>query len=117
MSIRQIRVADQIKAEISMLLLKDIKDPRIGLVTITKVRLTADLKLARVYFTNFNNAVTDKNKALSGLKSAGGYIKRMLGKNLNLRYIPNVEFFYDDSFEYEARIDHLINETKEKPHD
>ena len=113
-SVRQSRIADQIRAEISHLLLREIKDPRIGIVTITRVNITADLKIARVYFCNMGNMVTDKNAALAGLKSATGFIKRMLGKNLNLRYIPNIEFFYDDSFEYQDRIERLITKTKKE---
>ncbi|MBI2027261.1 MAG: 30S ribosome-binding factor RbfA [Deltaproteobacteria bacterium] len=111
-SYRKLRVADAIKVEISDLLLRDIKDPRIGLITITKVRLSDDFKTARVYFTNFNNATCDKNAALAGLNSAAGYIQRILGKRLELRYTPRIVFFYDDSFEYEAKIDELIEETK-----
>ena len=112
-NIRTRRVADQIRAEIAQLLLREIKDPRIGLVTITQVKLTPDLRLARIYFANCNNAVTDKNAALAGLKSATGFIKRMLGKKLNLRYIPNIEFYYDDSFEYEEHIEGIIKKTKQ----
>ncbi|HLD73620.1 MAG TPA: 30S ribosome-binding factor RbfA [Bdellovibrionota bacterium] len=114
MSIRQMRVADQIRAEIARLLIKDLKDPRIGFITITKVVVTPDLKVARVYFTKLSHSPKDKNASLAGLKSAGGFIKRMLGKNLELRYIPNIEFYHDDSFEYENRIGELIEKTKEE---
>ena len=113
-SYRKARVVDEIKRELSALLLTEIKDPRIGLITITRVQLTSDLRMARIYFTNFNNAVTDKNAALAGLKRARGYIQKMLGKKLNLRYVPHIDFFYDDSFEYEEHIDELIEESKKK---
>ncbi len=113
-SVRQNRIAEQIRGSIAYLLLRDIKDPRIGIVTITRVTMTADLKIARVYFCNMGNMITDKNAALAGLKSATGYIKRMLGKNLNLRYIPHIEFFYDDSFEYQDNIERLITKTKKE---
>ena len=113
-SYRKQRLAHAMKEEISHLLLKDIKDPRIGMVTITKVRLSEDLKRARIYFTNFLNAVTDKNAALAGLNRSAGFIQRVLGKRLNLRYIPYITFFYDDSFEYEAKIEELIEEAKKK---
>lgn len=114
MSIRQARVADQIRSEIARLLIKDLKDPRIGLVTITKVVMSPDLKVARVYFTKLSHSPKDKNASLAGLKSGAGFIKRMLGKNLELRYIPSIEFYHDDSFDYENRIDEIIERTKEE---
>ncbi|MFQ5736555.1 MAG: 30S ribosome-binding factor RbfA [Thermodesulfobacteriota bacterium] len=110
---RSDRVGDLIKEEIaSMIMRGDIKDPRIGFVTITHVKLSPDLKDAKVYFSQLG---TDKQKEKSrtGLNNAGGYIRRALAKRLDLRHIPSVTFFFDDSLEYSEHIEKVLKEIKE----
>jgi ribosome-binding factor A len=107
------RVADLIKAELSDILLRQIRDPRIGLLTITDVKMSDDLRSARIYFVQMGKDKLDA-ELQAGLEKAKGFLKRELGKRLNLRYIPDVFFFYDQSFEYGSRIDRLLMEIHEK---
>jgi len=95
--------------EISRLVQKGLKDPRVGFITITAVQLTDNLKNAKVFIS----AMGDKEKAadaVKGLRSAQGYIRRELGKNLYLRYIPELDFRVDELNEKAERIDRLLNE-------
>ncbi len=108
------RVGDLIKKEIATLVLfGDIKDPRIGLVTISGVKMTSDLKHARVFFTMMGSP-EDVKKSLEGLNSARGYIRRVLAKNLKLKNIPDVVFEFDESFEYADHIEKVIKNIKEE---
>ncbi len=107
------RVGDLIKEEIAQMVLHgEIKDPRIGFVTITHVKLTPDMRDAKVYFSQMG-AEADKSKSRDGLNSAVGYIRRSLAKRLSLRHIPMLSFVYDDSLEYSEHIEKVIREIKE----
>ncbi|MBA4393101.1 MAG: 30S ribosome-binding factor RbfA [Desulfobacca sp.] len=106
---RTIQVGGLIQKEISELLLRKIKDPRLEMVTISGVVVTPDLKLARVFFSRFGNSI-EVQKALEGLRSAAGFIKRELGQRLKLRHVPELEFMYDTSFDYGDRIESLIKD-------
>ena len=107
------RVSDLIKAELSDILLKHIRDPRIGLLTITDVKMSDDLRSAKIYFVQMGKDKLDP-ELQAGLEKAKGFLKRELSKRLNLRYMPDVFFFYDKSFEYGSRIDRLLMEIHEK---
>lgn len=108
------RVGDLIRQEIATLLIHgEIKDPRIGFVTISQVQMTPDLKEARVYFSQIGSD-KDKEKSREGLMSASGYIRKHLAKALDLRSVPSISFYYDSSFDYGDRIDKIIKEIKEE---
>lgn len=110
---RSDRVGDLIKEEIaSMMLHGDIKDPRIGFVTITHVKMSPDLKEARVYFSQIGSSA-EIEKSRDGLNSASGFIRRGLSRRLNLKHIPHLEFFYDETLEYSDHIERVIKEIKE----
>ncbi|HYS43351.1 MAG TPA: ribosome-binding factor A [Geobacteraceae bacterium] len=111
---RSEKVAEAIHEMVSELLVKGLKDPRIGFVTITGVKLTDDLHLATVYFSVIGSD-EEKKATEQGLNSARGYIRKELGKNLRMRYIPDIVFRYDVSVEYGSRIESLLKEigTKE----
>lgn len=108
---RSDRLGEVIKEEISLVLLDGIKDPKIGFVTITRVRMSDDLKNARVYYTVFGGEKEKKN-CQKGLDRAKGYIKRVLGSKLRIKYIPSLIFMFDDSLEYGNYIESLINDIK-----
>lgn len=103
------RVGEQIHKEISALLVRGLKDPRIGFVTITAVEVTPDLHLARVYFTVMGEAQA-RNESAKGLKSSVSFLRRELGKRLRMRYVPDLLFCYDESLEYGNRIESIIRE-------
>jgi len=103
------RVGESIQQEISALLLRGLNDPRIGFVTITGVDVTPDLHLARVYFTVIGDEAARRNCA-AGLKSATPFIRQQLGRQLRMRYTPDLLFHYDGSIDYGNRIETLLRE-------
>jgi len=107
---RSHRVAEQIHKEVSALLIKGLKDPRIGFVTITAVEVTPDLHLARIYFSAIGSDVEVKNTE-KGLKSSVPYLRRELGKRLRMRYVPDLLFLFDHSLAYGNRIDTLLRQV------
>jgi len=105
------KVADLIKAEISDILLKQINDPQVQKVTVTGVKVTDDLRQARVFFIRMGeNACSDET--MEGLHRAAGFLRRELGKRLRLRYVPEIKFTFDESFEYGDRINRLLAEIE-----
>ncbi len=108
---RTIRVGDRIREVVSQLLLKKVKDPRVSFCTITHVRMTTDLKIARIYFTVLDE-FQDWHQTLRGLNSAKGYIRRELGRTVVLKTTPQIEFIHDDTFEEMDRIQHLLEKVK-----
>lgn len=103
------RVADLIKMEIADLLLKQVRDPRIGSVTITGVKVTDDLRTARIFFVEMGKD-TCSAEVLTGLGKATGFLRRELSRRLQLRHVPELFFTYDPSFAYGSRIDSLLTE-------
>jgi ribosome-binding factor A len=108
---RSEKVGDLIRKEISQILLEELKDPRIGFVTVTKVALSDDLRIAKVYYSVFGGE-QDKEASYEGLESATGYIKRELGKRVRLKYMPEITFMFDDSLEYGEHIEGLLRDVK-----
>lgn len=110
MTRRTDRIADAIHAEIAQLLLREIKDPRVGMVTLTGVRVTADLRHARVFFSVLGEAQR-RSEALAGLRSASGFIRAQLARRLSLRVAPEIVFEADTSFEEAERVSRLLKES------
>jgi ribosome-binding factor A len=105
------RVGGQIQKILSEILLKDIQDPRLGMTTISAVKMSKDLKIARIYFT-VTGGKSNADEALKGFKSAAGFLKRSLAGELDLRYMPELKFFYDESFDYGEQIDKVLKSIK-----
>ena len=101
------RVGEQIQRTVAALLIKDLKDPRLEQVTITGVKMTRDLRIARIYFATAANAADTREAALEGFNSAAGFIRKAL-RELGLRYLPELFFHYDTSLDYAAHIDALL---------
>jgi ribosome-binding factor A len=102
---RKDRIASLISREISKIIEREIKDPRLGLVTITTVDVTSDLKTATVYFSSLNN----KQEGLETLNRAKGYIKTNLAHRVRMKYMPDIQFRIDNSYEYGEKIDALLD--------
>jgi len=102
------RVAGLIQQVLSEIIQKDIHDPRLKMTTITGVKMSRDLKHASIYFISAGGKPNSR-AAAEGFNSAMGFIKRNLAEQLNLRYMPELRFFYDESFDYGSRIDELLN--------
>jgi ribosome-binding factor A len=109
---RSEKVAEAVHELVTGLLIKGIKDPRIGFVTVTGVKMTDDLRHATVYFSVVGDD-TAKKETETGLNSARGFIRREMGKQLRMRYVPEVIFKYDHSLERGNRIDELLREIGE----
>ncbi|ABC78553.1 30S ribosome-binding factor RbfA [Syntrophus aciditrophicus] len=103
------RVADLVKMEIADILLRRIRDPRVSRLTVTGVKVSDDLRTARIFFVEMGEDSCHP-ETLEGLQKAGGFIRKELGKRLKLRYVPDLIFKPDSSFAYGSRIDQLINE-------
>ena len=101
------RVGGQIQKALAEILTKKIKDPRLRMATITTVKVARDLKTARVYFAT-SGVEGDKEAAAEGFNSALGYVKRSLARQLGLRYMPAIQFFYDDTFEQAIHINNVL---------
>jgi ribosome-binding factor A len=110
------KVAEAIHEIVSALLIKGVKDPRIGFTTITGVKLSEDLHLATIYFTVVGDE-EEKRAAAEGLNSARGFLRRELSKNLRMRYVPDLLFRYDASLDYGRRIDNLLDQITGAEHD
>ncbi len=110
---RSEKVADLIRKEVSEMLLRTIKDPRIGLVTITKVKVSEDYRFARIQFS-VPGSIEERERSLKGLDSARGYIRRELARRMNLRYTPELFFEFDPSIEYAIHIEEVFQSLKKK---
>lgn len=106
---RSEKVAEAVHELISELLVKGLKDPRIGFVTITGVKVTDDMHLATVYFTVIGSDA-EKKATEQGLNSARGFIRKEMGKSLRMRYVPDIVFKYDVSVDYGYRIESILKE-------
>jgi len=110
------RVADQIRGELADLLAREVHDPGIGFVTLTRVQVSPDLQQARVYFTALapTGPGNDESKARKNseraLERAAPFLRRQIGSRLRLRRVPDLRFIYDESIAGQDRIEQLINE-------
>jgi ribosome-binding factor A len=110
---RSERVGELLTEVIADVLREDIRDPRVTAVTITAAKVTKDLRQARIYFTILGGPSENKDSVLAGLKSALGFIRARIGKQLKLRFVPAIEFFYDDSVDEAERIEKLLRQIKQ----
>lgn len=107
--IRVGRVGEQIKKELSQIIQMELKDPRIGFITVTSVESTGDLSQARVYLSVLGSE-EQKEETLKALGRATGFIRTELGKRMRLRHTPELFFKFDSSIEYGSRIEGLLEE-------
>ena len=105
------RVAEAVREVIAELLLRDIKDPRIGMITLTSVAFSDDLKHARVYFSCVGDSRA-RERSLSGLRSAAGFIRSQVTRRLKLRYAPDLTFVFDPSLEAAERVATLLKDAR-----
>jgi ribosome-binding factor A len=104
------RVADQIQRELSGLLRAELKDPRVGMITLTGVEVSPDLAHAKVFFTTLGDAEA-LARTEEGLRRAAGFLRSELGHRLKLRVTPEVRFVHDPSVEHGARLSKLIDDA------
>jgi ribosome-binding factor A len=109
-SLRAGRIAEQIQRELAELIQLEVKDPRVGLVTLTGVEVTPDYAHAKVYFTSMKSA-DDALKAKAALEHAAGFLRSQLAHRMKLRITPQLHFVHDTSVEYGVRLSQLIDEA------
>jgi ribosome-binding factor A len=106
------RVAVLLKEEVSQLLIRNMKDPDLGFITITKVKLSADLRNAKIYYSVLGSQ-DQKTKSERALGRSLSYIRGEIGHRMKLRYVPAIQFYYDDSAEYAERIEELLKKLNQ----
>lgn len=110
---RSYRVGELIHKNISEIISRGLKDPRIGFVTITAVDVTSDLRYARVYYTVIGSE-KEKTESGIGIDKATPYIRRQLASKMTIRHTPELTFVYDESIEYGNRIDSILKDIKDE---
>lgn len=103
------RIAEQVREEISQMLATEVSDPGIGLVTVTRVRVTPDLSLARVYWTILGTPAERKDTTRA-LRRVAGYVRHLLAERLSLRRVPEVQFLFDEGAAAQDRVEQIIQE-------
>jgi len=106
------RVADQIRAEVAALLGRELRDPGLGFVTVTRVQVTPDLQIARIYYTTMGDDRARRRTA-EALQRALPFVRRSIGSRLRLRRVPEIQFLFDESIEQHERLEQLIQEIHE----
>lgn len=111
---RSRRVAQQLQQEIARILQRDVKDPRVGMVTVSSIDVSRDLAYAKVYVTFFNidNDEARIKEGIEALESASGYIRSLVGSAMKLRIVPELQFLYDNTLVEGMRMSNLVSEVR-----
>ena len=117
MKVRPNRIGEEIKKELVLLIRNGIKDPRVdSLISITDVEVTRDLSYATVYISRYGSE-TERNDALEGMKAAAGFMRSELSKRLKLRTVPELIYKLDDSLQYGAKIETILQQIHREQND
>jgi ribosome-binding factor A len=108
---RTIRLAEQIRQEMGAILAREVRDPGIGFLTLTRVKVAPDLQQARIYYTTLGDPA-ERKKTARALDRALPFIRRALGTRLNLRRVPELAFQFDESVAHQARVEELLEQIK-----
>lgn len=106
------RIAEQVREEVSQILATDIADPGVGLVTVSRVKVSPDLSLARVYWTLFGDDA-EKKRTTKALQRAAPFVRHVLATRLTLRRVPEVAFHYDEGLAAHQRVEEILHEIHE----
>jgi ribosome-binding factor A len=107
MKYRKLRVQDLLREEIALIIQREIRDPGMGFITVLGVNMSEDLKDAKVYLSIYGDE-EQKTTTMKALKRSRNYIKFLLGKRIHLRYMPELHFIIDDTYEKAARIEEIL---------
>lgn len=107
MKYRKLRVQDLLKEEVALIIQREVSDPGMGFITVLGAKMSEDLKDAKVYLSIYGDEV-QKAATLAALKRSKNYIKLLLGKRIQLRYMPELHFIIDDTYEKAARIEEIL---------
>ncbi len=109
MSDRVAKVREEIKKEVSYILQRDVKDPRLGFVSVTDVEVSRDYSFCKIYVSVLGDD-TQKQQSMIGLSKATGFVRSELGKRVRMRHIPEISFVYDPSLEHGAKISAILRD-------
>lgn len=112
LSHRTERIAEQLREEVSQILATEVADPDVGLVTVTRVKVTPDLSLARVYWTLLGDAA-ERKRTVKALQRAASFVRRVLASRVTLRRVPEVHFQYDEGLAAHQRVEEILHELHE----
>lgn len=110
---RHERIVEALRKELSIIIHDEIKDPRLGFVTVTKVELAPDKRFAKVFYSVLGKE-EDHKKTKDALDSSLGFVRKLIGERIKLRFVPELLFSEDRSQEYSVRIEEILNEIKEE---
>jgi len=113
LSHRTERVAEQLREEVSQILATEVSDPGVGLVTVSRVKVTPDLSLARVYWTILGDAA-ERKKTAKALQRAAPFVRHVLAGRVTLRRVPEVQFHFDEGLAAHARVEEILHELHEE---
>lgn len=105
---RRQKVGDQVRAELANLLMSEVKDPRVGFVTVTEVRMSRDLRHARVYLSVLGDDEEEK-ESVAAIRRMAGFLRGQIGKRIRLRHVPEFDFVADRTLKASARIEELLS--------
>ncbi|MBX3278634.1 MAG: 30S ribosome-binding factor RbfA [Acidobacteria bacterium] len=111
MSYRAQRLAHELREKLSLLIARELRDPRVGFATLTGLDLSPDRRYARVYVSVFGDPA-EQRRSLDALNEASGFLRRLLGASVRLRYTPELNFVFDASVEQGARMERILDELK-----
>jgi ribosome-binding factor A len=107
------RVGEQIRQELSQIIAQQVHDPGVGFITLTRVKVTPDLQLARVLYTVMGDE-KQKKETVKALERAIPFLRRQIGSRIRLRRVPDLQFFYDESIEHQDRIEQILLDLKKE---
>jgi ribosome-binding factor A len=107
---RTSRIGEVIMRELAQMIQQEVSDPRVGMVTVSHVDVTSDLRYAKVYITRLNDTESEEDvkECIAGLTNAAGFLKRGIAKRVEIRTVPELKFYYDKSLEHGFHMDELI---------
>ena len=107
---RTSRIGEVIMRELAQMIQQEVSDPRVGMVTVSHVEVTSDLRYAKVYITRLNETESEEDvkECIAGLTNAAGFLKRGIAKRVEIRTVPELKFYYDKSLEHGFHMDELI---------
>lgn len=110
---RTLRVADQIQRDLSDIIFSELKDPNVGMITITEVKVTPDYANAKIYYTMLDDSAENVERTQDSLRRASGFLRNQLGKRLHIHTLPTLAFVYDNSISDSMALMSLIDKANE----